>query len=492
MKLETFFEKFELFADAPNAVAKMRELVLEFAVSGRLTAGRVDEPRLSGWRRLPLRDVADYRAASKIDPASIPETAWLLDLEEVEKDSGRILKFCTFHEKASTSTKAAFVAGDVLYGKLRPYLNKVVVAPKAGFCTTEIVPIRSRGSVTPEYLCLFLRSPGFVRYATSKSYGMKMPRLGTADAESAEIPFPPLAEQKRIVEKVDELMALCDRLEAQQQEREEQHAALARASLARFAEAPTLANLEFLFHNDYAISPADLRKSILTLAVQGSLSKSHAGWKECSLKDACLLITDGEHATPERTPSGVPLATAKNVRNGYLDLAVTDFVADHTAEKCWRRCKPQIGDVLMVCVGATTGRVCRLDGPVPEMVLVRSVALLRADPQMLLPAFLDVFLRSPLGQGQVWSGVKQNAQPCLYLSKMSGFEIAIPLLAEQRHIVAKVDELMALVDKLEAELASARTTATNLLAAAVAELTNGKESLGVRGTCVGHSDCLNL
>ena len=89
--------------------------------------------------------------------------------------------------------------------------------------------------------------------------------------ESLPVPLPPLAEQKRIVAKVDELMALCDRLEAQQQERETRHAALARASLARFADAPTPANLHFLFHTSYTIPPADLRKSILTLAVQGKL-----------------------------------------------------------------------------------------------------------------------------------------------------------------------------------------------------------------------------
>ena len=78
--------------------------------------------------------------------------------------------------------------------------------------------------------------------------------------------------------KVDELMALCDRLEAQQQERDTRHAALARASLARFAEAPTPANLDFLFHKFYTITPADLRKSILTLAVQGQLRKGTKGF----------------------------------------------------------------------------------------------------------------------------------------------------------------------------------------------------------------------
>ena len=66
-------------------------------------------------------------------------------------------------------------------------------------------------------------------------------------------------------------MSLCDRLEAQQQERETRDTALARASLARFADAPTRANLEYLFQPSYTVSPADLRKSVLTLAVQGKL-----------------------------------------------------------------------------------------------------------------------------------------------------------------------------------------------------------------------------
>ena len=70
-------------------------------------------------------------------------------------------------------------------------------------------------------------------------------------------------------------MALCDRLEAQQADRETQHAQLASASLARFADAPTPANLNHLFHKSYDITPADLRKTILTLAVQGKLVPQH-------------------------------------------------------------------------------------------------------------------------------------------------------------------------------------------------------------------------
>ena len=146
--------------------------------------------------------MADYAAADKVDPSEIKDGDWVLDLEEIEKDTSRIVRIASFGEKQSSSTKAKFLPGDVLYGKLRPYLNKVVVAPQAGYCTTEIVPIRSRGIIDPTYFCIYLRSPDFVGYANSKSYGMKMPRLGTDDAKSAWVAIPPPAEQQRIVAKV--------------------------------------------------------------------------------------------------------------------------------------------------------------------------------------------------------------------------------------------------------------------------------------------------
>src|SRR5258707_14740703 len=73
------------------------------------------------------------------------------------------------------------------------------------------------------------------------------------------------------------------------------------------------------------------------------------------LDKICSLITDGEHQTPPRQFSGIPLLTAKNIRDGCIDLTDTDFVSYETAEKCWKRCKIQSGDILMACVG-TIGR----------------------------------------------------------------------------------------------------------------------------------------
>lgn len=86
-----------------------------------------------------------------------------------------------------------------MYSKLRPYLNKVVLADEDGYCTSEILPLEFDRNILPQYARYFLMSPTFLRYANKCSYGVKMPRLGTTDGKKAIIPVPPVKEQKRIV-----------------------------------------------------------------------------------------------------------------------------------------------------------------------------------------------------------------------------------------------------------------------------------------------------
>lgn len=520
MKLETFFEQFDQFADAPDAVARMRELIRNFAVTGKLVPQDPnDEPATMLVERIAatlphkksenpfLRQIDDL-ITDEFEYKLPPGWVWLplghvgiwatgcgFPMQYQGEASGEFL-FCkvsdmnlpgndveihtTVHSidsKVMKKIKArSNPVGTVIFpkigGAIATHKRRLVIKPT--IIDNNCSGIQPIGLTDDRWLLLFMRSLDLTKYQS----GTSVPAVSQGSLDPIRIGLPPLAEQKRIVAKVDELMALCDRLEAQQQERETRHAALARASLARFADAPTPANLQFLFHPSYTISPADLRKSILTLAVQGDLSSRSLGlakWSTVTMKEVCDLITDGEHATPQRVPSGVPLATAKNVRDGFLDMAQTDYVAPETAKKCWKRCKPKHGDILMVCVGATTGRVCLVLNP-PDMVLVRSVALLRPNTNRIEGTFLDLFLRSPLGQTQIWGGVRQNAQPCLYLGKMGKFKIPLPPLAEQRRIVAKVEHLMTLVDALEKQLAASRAIAANLLAALVAELTGTSKS----------------
>ena len=151
--------------------------------------------------------ITNYGQCKSIDAKAISPDTWSLDLEEIEKDTGRLLARRTAAEKKSTSSKHIFCRGMVLYSKLRTYLNKVLVADMDGVCTSEIVPISVVGGVCPEYLCLVLTSQYFLQYTTSRGYGVKMPRVGTNDMRSALIPLPPLYEQKRIARRVEELKA---------------------------------------------------------------------------------------------------------------------------------------------------------------------------------------------------------------------------------------------------------------------------------------------
>jgi type I restriction enzyme, S subunit len=167
-----------------------------------------------GWEWVRLGDIANYGHVEKIESKDIYSDEWLLDLEDIEKITSKLLVKKKFKENPSKSSKNKFIRGDILYGKLRPYLDKVIVAEENGVCTTEIVPIRPF-IINSYYLRWYLKNKEFISYVNSLTYGVKMPRLGTSDAERSLVSVPPLNEQKRIVEKIDQLMKLCDELEEQ-------------------------------------------------------------------------------------------------------------------------------------------------------------------------------------------------------------------------------------------------------------------------------------
>lgn len=541
MTLDTFFKKFDQFAAAPDAVAKMRELVLDLAVQGKLvepaSKPETDQAWLAfkkevseriysydpgppppfeipnHWKWCVLAEVADCRASAKVPPSSISDKDWVLDLEDIDGTTGQIIQFATFAERRSLSTKAAFEPGDVLYSKLRPYLNKVVIAGEKGFCTTEIIPLRPASFHEPGFLRIYLRSLSFLNYAAQKNYGMKMPRLGTKDLESAQIPLPPPSEQKRIVAKVDELMALCDRLEAQQQERDEQASALARASLARFAEAPTPANLNLLFHKSYCISPADLRKAVIALAVRGKLLPQN-------LKDEpaqVLIERIAKKRVSKKAKEYAPVGTEEIpyeiprlwswVRLGNLALSSDSGWSPQCGSEqrsgnawgvlkvsavSWGVFKPEENKALPKGVEARPDCEVRpgdflLSRANTEELVARSVVVDQTPQRLMMSdkivrfTFPDEIDKSFINLANLSMPSREyyarNASGTSSSMKNIGREvmcnlpIALPPLAEQRRIVAKVDHLMALVDQLEMQLAASRSDGTALMQAVVSELT---------------------
>lgn len=521
MDRATFFKHFDLLADQPDAVAKMRELVLQLAIRGQVTARVASEQKdnawqkflksVSGdlneadpspfgipkdWRWARLDAVADYRAARKVEPSEISGKDWVLDLEEIEKDTGRLLRLTSFNEKQSSSNKAEFLPGDVLYGKLRPYLNKVLVAPKPGFCTTEIVPIRSRGMIVPTYLCLFLRSPHFVAYTNAKSYGMKMPRLGTEDAIRAWIAVPPPAEQRRIVAKVEELMALCDELAARQQARHVARAQLQQSALHHLLAAreprtfaPAWQRVRDHFHllHDTPDAIPQLRQAILQLAVQGRLVPQNSNDGQAGVPPAKQEIAAPLDASshwrwfqfedvmsygPVNGLSLKPVASETSTRA----LTLTATTSGKFRDDCFKYIDQQIpldselwlrsGDILIQRGNSIdyVGVAAVYTGEEHQFIYPDLMIKVRVD-DYAIPAFAHLVLNSPFGRTFFRSRATgtSGSMPKINHTVVKSFPFPLPPLAEQKRIVARVEALLRQCDALEAQLHQTRTLGAHLL-----------------------------
>ena len=550
MKLETFFEEFDLFAGVPDAVAKMRELVLHLAVHGNLVSQSGDDEPAAQLLQRSRAAMAKLMATGKAkkeklaEPVSDGEAtfslprgwAWCRLVDAGQFINGLAFKPSDWGAVGRPIIRIQNLSGRNLdYNRTTGTFDSSVLVRDGDIlvswsATLDAFVWRGEEAVLNQHIFRVLPAPladqGFLFWLlkwvirqlaeSDHAHGLVMSHINRGPFLAHPIPLPPLAEQKRIVAKVDELMALCDRLEAQQQERETRHTTLAQASLARFADVPTPANLNLLFHPSYAIAPADLRKSILALAVQGKLVPQdpndepasnliaraqeerkqliEAGvmkrvkrleekgstresiavpvnWAFCPLDDIALKITDGEHATPARQEQGHYLLSARNVRDGFIDVSDVDYVGTDEFERIRKRCDPNAGDILLSCSGSV-GRVAVVDAD-NKYAMVRSAALIKHSKTNVDSHYLSLALRSPCLQRQIEQSSKQSAQANLFIEPIRRLVVPIPPLAEQHRIVAKVEQLMALVDALETQLAASRTTAANLLSALVADLTEG-------------------
>ena len=552
MTLETFFEKFALFADAPDAVAKMRELVLQLAVQGKL----VDQKKDDGSAAHLLAAIELERSARKSthrtpeapslcdgddQPFEIPENwTWtklgnialqiqygytatadplatairMLRITDIQNDrvNWPSVPGCQIHE--DEAEKYLLSANDILIARTGGTIGKSFIVPDApvkSVFASYLIRVTPPRSMDARYLKIFLGCPFYWMQLREMSAGTGQPNVNGQALGRLEIPLPPLAEQKRIVAKVDELMALCDRLALQQEERETRHAALARASLARFAEAPTPANLQWIFHQSYAIPPAALRKAILTLAVQGKLVPQDPN-DEPAEEFLELIAQRLEKSKGKRsTNNGTAIADEAEPFDLPPGWAWSRF---HDLGEFGRgKSKHRPRNDRSLFIGGNhrlvqTGDVARAKGTIkthtglyndvgleqskmwPEGTLCITIAANIADSGILgfdacfpdsvvgfIPAppipsvrYFEYFIRT--AKEHLEQFAPSTAQKNINLGILEQVWIPIPPLAEQRRIVAKVDELMALVDALETQLDTARTTATALLAAALAELTN--------------------
>ena len=164
-----------------------------------------DIPENWNWARLGY--LIDFSKSVTVSSSDISENDWILDLEDIEKETGKLLCKKRMFDIKSKSDKHKFFVGNVLYSKLRPYLNKVIIADENGYCTTEILAFDFGLNINNRFAQIYLMSPYFVDYAMAGAYGVKMPRIGSDRGNLALIPIPPLNEQARIVNTVNSIFS---------------------------------------------------------------------------------------------------------------------------------------------------------------------------------------------------------------------------------------------------------------------------------------------
>ena len=317
--------------------------------------------------------------------------------------------------------------------------------------------------ILDDFLMLYLDAPLFFSEIKKYDNGTAQPNLAAKSFEQFLFPLPPLAEQKRIVAKIEELLPLIERYEK------------AWTRLEDF-------NKRF---------PGDMQKSILQMAIQGKLVEQRhkegtgeelfqqiqtekqtlikAGkikkekplpeiaddeipfdipesWKWVRLGKVVKKLTDGSHNPPPNTGKGYPVISAKNVKNGLITFENIDRYTDEAGfAKENPRTDISRGDIILGIIGGSIGNIAIYTHDA-KVIAQRSIAIMAT---MIEAEYFVYVLKSPLIQNAMQASAAGSAQGGVYLGTLSNFLIPLPPLAEQKRIVAKLEEILPLCERLK-------------------------------------------
>lgn len=560
---------FEVLAEAPNGIQRLRELVVELAVRGKLVeqdAG--DGPAVAYVKQIAAEKTALVKQGRLRDqkalqpflnaeaPFQIPSSwIWLRaeDLFLVVTDgdhqpppkaeagvpflvignvsAGKVdyvgTRFVpqTYFDGLDWTKQP--VPHDLLYTVTGSYGIVVEVDSIHPFCVQRHIAIlKSPACAFAPFLALALRSPNSYAFATSVATGTAQRTVPLNGLRRMPMPVPPLAEQRRIVARVDELMALLDRLEAKRQDREAARTAARDSALAALREAPTPEDVEAAWlrikerFRELFTTPEDvepLRQAVLFLAGGGRLvpqdpregsafdllnqiERAHQprikkgatrpnkpnpspepvgepsvlplGWTWASIEQCCEVV-GGIQKTAARRPRNnpYPYLRVANVQRGRFDLSeVAQFELEPGELERWRL---EPADLLIVEGNGSEdeiGRCAMWNGQIPNCVHQNHLIRCRAAIPSLAPYILH-HLNSPQGISTMKTlAVTTSGLFNLSVGKIRSIRFPMPPEGEQRRILQRVGELMGIVDQLKTTLANECQLATAFAAAAIHHL----------------------
>ena len=267
------------------------------------------------------------------------------------------------------------------------------------------------------YIRNTIESPLINSVLTKQTKVTSIPNLTLEIIKDCPIPLPPLSEQQRIVERIEELFAKLDEAKERLQE--------------------------------VADSFAVRKAAILHKAFTGELTQqwrrengvSDESWEEKNLGDVCSKITDGTHNSPTNSLTGEYMyVTAKNIKDTGIDLSNITYVTKEIHKEIYSRCDVVYGDVLYIKDGATAG-IATINTLKEEFSMLSSVALIRADLKLATNEFIKTYLN--YRKKEILKNISGSAITRLTLSKIKNIAISLPTLPEQHEIVRLIDDLLA-------------------------------------------------
>ena len=388
------------------------------------------------WLRCELGEVIKYGAGKAASPAEFDQDQWLLELEDIESNTSKILQRLTVGDRSPKSSKNKFKCGDVLYGKLRPYLNKVVIADQEGLCTTEIIPI-SPEELDGRYLFYWLKSSEFIAYVNSVSHGMRMPRLGTKQAKAAPVVLAPRAEQTRIANKLDELLAQVDTIKARVD--------AIPGILKRF------------------------RQSVLAAAVSGRLTEEWRGVAEfgekVSLGEIACEIRYGTAKKCGYDLGKTAVIRIPNISDGAIDLS--DCKSADFSDQEIQKLRLQAGDLLLIRSNGSldlVGKAAIIDSAhegclyAGYLIRVRIANLDKVNPKYVLYVLLSPEMRTTIElKARSTSGVNN-----INSKELAALTFRLPSYEEQCLIVERLESLLGLGNQILTQVDAGGLRVNNL------------------------------
>jgi type I restriction enzyme S subunit len=514
MNAERLLAHFERISEAPDAISRLRRFILDLAVRGKLVEqDPEDEPAEEQLERITLQKLSLARKErafkKRKSDVSIESfqyhlpagwvTATLADLVTIL--NGRAYKQSELLESGTPVLRVGnlFTSNKWYYSNLELEDDKycddgdLIFAWSASFGPfiwkggrviyhyhIWKLPLHSLGDLSRDYLHLYLLHK--TAEIKSAGHGISMVHMTKEKMELLEVPLPPLAEQHRIVAKVDELMALCDQLDAARQQREQGRERLMAATLQRLNQ-PAEDTASFRNDARFALqvlpslttTPAEikqLRQTILNLAVRGKLVEGAFGGFE-TVGNYRKLQNGYAFKSSWFAKSGIPLLRNANI--GHGEIRWNDVV--HLPEERFSEFSCfslEAGDIVLtldrpfIATGTKVARVSAAD--LPSLLLQRVGRFVEVAPG-LDDDYLFLWINSPHFNQQIDPG-RSNGVPHISSKQVESASLFVPPLAEQHRIVAKVDELMALCDQLEQQLSQADQQRRRLLEAVLAEALN--------------------